>query len=353
MRKTRRSRVPCPRLRGHVVQAAPDMPTKTWAWHPTLIHPSSFILHPFFFILPLWTLTPRVLLLRVLRPSQPLRCAGSRAWQLLRELFHPRSDAGHGLPEGCKPGRIWLGRLGGNVADDVVLVVKSADPTPWLELHGHGGREVVRYLLDTLEDRGAKICSWQQFMATGRQAGSGSGLSLSLQIAAAVALAHAKTTRTAAILLDQYQGAFERAIQEIITALECGDVDETDRLLTELSRHAGVGRHLTTPWRVTIAGAANVGKSSLLNALAGYQRSIVAPSPGTTRDVVTTVLSIDGWPVELADTAGQRRPRDPWRNRASSGLARLPLPLTFACGCSMEPPRRYGLRSEIATCGSW
>ena len=71
-------------------------------------------------------------------------------------------------------------------------------------------------------------------------------------------------------------------------------------------RFAALGRHLTTPWRVVIAGAPNVGKSSLLNALAGYQRSIVAPTPGTTRDLVTLRLAIDGWPVEFVDTAGVR-----------------------------------------------
>jgi len=57
---------------------------------------------------------------------------------------------------------------------------------------------------------------------------------------------------------------------------------------------------------VVIAGAPNVGKSSLLNALAGYQRSIVAPTPGTTRDLVSVRLAIDGWPVEFVDTAGLR-----------------------------------------------
>src|SRR5262249_61072583 len=69
---------------------------------------------------------------------------------------------------------------------------------------------------------------------------------------------------------------------------------------------SGLGEHLTKPWRVVIAGAPNAGESSLLNALAGYQRSIVAPTPGTTRDVVTLILAIDGWPVEFADTAGLR-----------------------------------------------
>ncbi len=55
-----------------------------------------------------------------------------------------------------------------------------------------------------------------------------------------------------------------------------------------------------------VAGRPNVGKSRLLNALAGYERAIVDPTPGTTRDVVTVRTALDGWPVELADTAGLR-----------------------------------------------
>src|SRR5262249_15942956 len=55
----------------------------------------------------------------------------------------------------------------------------------------------------------------------------------------------------------------------------------------------------------------NVGKSRLLNALAGYGRAIVDAAPGTTRDVVTVRTALDGWPVELADTAGLRDADDP------------------------------------------
>jgi tRNA modification GTPase len=67
-----------------------------------------------------------------------------------------------------------------------------------------------------------------------------------------------------------------------------------------------LGMHLTAPWRVVLTGRTNVGKSSLINSIAGFQRSIVSQQPGTTRDVVTTTTAIDGWPVELADTAGLR-----------------------------------------------
>src|SRR5262249_40580189 len=127
-----------------------------------------------------------------------------------------------------------------------------------------------------------------------------------LQAEAAVALGRALTPRTASVLLDQYQGALEQALTEVRAALERGDGAEAEKPLASLTRHAALGLHLTTPWRVGGGGAANVGKSSLVNALAGYQRSIVAETPGTTRDVVTTLLAIDGWPVELADTAGLR-----------------------------------------------
>jgi tRNA modification GTPase len=77
-----------------------------------------------------------------------------------------------------------------------------------------------------------------------------------------------------------------------------------------LLARAPLGLHLTAPWQVAIAGRPNVGKSSLINALVGYQRAIVFDQPGTTRDVLTAETAIDGWPVRLADAAGIRETDD-------------------------------------------
>lgn len=203
-----------------------------------------------------------------------LAVVGPRAWGVVRQLFRPRRDD---LPDAPEVGRFWLGRAGDDVRDDAVLAVRAAEP-PSLELHVHGGREVLRFLLELLAERGVEQVTWQRQMA------------IPLEAITADVLSRTPTVRTAAIALDQHNGALRRAIE----AKE------------DLSRWARLGEHLAMPWRVVIAGAPNAGKSSLLNALAGYQRSIVAATPGTTRDVVTVTLAIDGWPVEFADTAGLR-----------------------------------------------
>ena len=244
-----------------------------------------------------------------------------------------------------QPGRFLLGRLGGEVADEVVLAVRRMGPSQRLELHCHGGRAAVRFLLDLLAARGPRVCDWQEFLRLTE--------SDPLRAAAAVALAEAPTVRTAAILLDQYHGALAAALDAIAAALDRGDVGTASAELDALARRAPLGRRLTAPWRVAVAGPPNVGKSSLVNALAGYQRSIVSPTPGTTRDVVTTRLAIDGWPVELADTAGLRDGTDAWNDkgmrqaREASAAADLCLWLLDASAPPVWPDD--GLRA----CAGW
>lgn len=77
----------------------------------------------------------------------------------------------------------------------------------------------------------------------------------------------------------------------------------------EIKRLAGtfeLGRLMKDGIAVAIAGAPNAGKSSLLNALAGYERAIVAPTPGTTRDTIEQSIDLDGFRLILTDTAGIR-----------------------------------------------
>lgn len=218
---------------------------------------------------------------------------GPDAWSIVRGLFRPASAKS--LPADPLEGTTWFGHFGDGIGDEVLLAVVSRQPEPRLEIHCHGGRQVVRWLISQLTNGGCVEVAPETICQTDE---------------AWRLLPHAKTLRTAAILLDQSQGAFARALAEIEQALAENCPGEAAALLQSLKRYVPVGRHLIEPWKVVIAGAPNAGKSSLLNALAGYQRSVVAPIPGTTRDVVTATLAFDGWPVEIADTAGLREGGD-------------------------------------------
>jgi tRNA modification GTPase len=223
---------------------------------------------------------------------------GADAWRVIRNLWTPLPRSQITLPEEPTVGPIWLGRLGDKAQDEVVLAVKYLQPTPCVEIHCHGGGEMVRVLIETFQRHGIKECSWQEL--EGRAAGR------SGRAAIVALLPQAPTIRTASILLDQYHGAFESSLDAIFEQWERQNHQNVRELLDGLAKYSAVGRHLTHPWQVVIAGAPNVGKSSLVNAIAGYQRCIVAPTPGTTRDLVTVVIAIDGWPIELSDTAGFR-----------------------------------------------
>jgi tRNA modification GTPase len=223
---------------------------------------------------------------------------GPSAWPIARELFRPGRDRGQPLPEDPEPGRIWPGRFGANAADDVILAVRHIEPFAWVEVHCHGGRQVVQLFLEALTQRGVRVCDAAEFHRLVLPADP-------LRESAEDCLLQAPTLRAAAILLGQRDGRFRVTLETILASLQ-QDAASAQSTLARLARFAPVGRHLVQPWQVTIAGAPNVGKSSLVNALAGYQRCIVSPTPGTTRDVVTTRIALDGWPVELADTAGLR-----------------------------------------------
>jgi tRNA modification GTPase len=224
---------------------------------------------------------------------------GANAWTLIRSAF--RRVNGQQLPPEPVLLSHWAGEFGQPPADAVVLSVRRALPLPWIEIHCHGGSQAVCWLVEEIRALGAEICTWQQIIRDSDPS--------PLRTEAAIELTRTVTLRTAAILLDQHQGSLDAELAAISTLME-GQSELAYERLVKLLRFADLGRRLSCPWRVAIAGPANVGKSSLINRLVGYPRCVVAPIPGTTRDVVATSIAIDGWPVELLDTAGQRETTD-------------------------------------------
>jgi len=237
-----------------------------------------------------------------------VRVWGPRALEIADAVFRPAR--GVRLAE-TPPDRPRFGRAGAGLGDEVVAVVVGGQ-TPQIEIHCHGGPAPVALVVEALIAAGAERrqpIAWVRHDARSLVAAE-----------ALVELARAPTLRSAEILLEQAQGALEREAAEIAgraAADPLGAIKAVERLLAR----AAVGLKLVTGWTVALAGRPNVGKSRLLNALAGYDRAIVDPTPGTTRDVVTVRTAFDGWPVELADTAGLRDADDA-TERAGIALAR-------------------------------
>ncbi len=224
---------------------------------------------------------------------------GVAATQLLQDCFKPR---GRAVLSATPPGSVRFGNWCGSGQHSEEVVVCRCAADEW-EVHCHGGRAAPAAIIESLVCRGALVCNSTDWLVR-RSVDT-------LEIESQIALATATTERTAAILLDQSRGALRDCITRIVEFLNCGDTASARRTLSRLRQLSGIGLHLCRPYRVAVVGPANAGKSSLVNRLSGFQRSIVMDEPGTTRDVLAARAAFDGWPVELIDTAGIRAARDP------------------------------------------
>ena len=218
---------------------------------------------------------------------------GPDATKMVDALFQP---AGQRSLATQARGQILFGRWPSSTAGEEVVVCRRNDNQ--VEIHCHGGRAAARAIIATLAAAGCEEVAWTVWI---RQASANP-----LVADARTALAEALTERTALLLWQQHEGALGRAIDDVEAHIAAGELTSARGRIDDLLRWSPLGLHLTKPWRVVLTGRPNVGKSSLINALVGYQRAIVHPKPGTTRDVVTAGTAVDGWPIELADTAGIR-----------------------------------------------
>jgi tRNA modification GTPase len=200
-----------------------------------------------------------------------------------------------------------------------------------LELHGHGGPVVVQALLAACLDAGARLAEPGEFTRRAFLEGK-----LDLAQAEAVAdLIDAASREAARSALRSLSGEFSAAIgalqarlvelralteamldfpEEEVDALHRQDaaarLDEARRALAEVLAKSRRGSLLRAGIQVVLTGRPNVGKSSLLNRLAGEERAIVTSIPGTTRDALREPILIEGVPLVVVDTAGLRESHD-------------------------------------------
>ena len=178
--------------------------------------------------------------------------------------------------------------------EDVVVCVL---PNDRFEVHCHGGTAAVDSVVAALAEQGAVEKSSEKLQ---NYVGQDWWRSEVWQ-----ALPDATTAKTASLMLRQLH-LLPAAIARIEETLGRGDSVAAAGMMDQMLKWSDFGVSLTQVPSVVLCGQPNVGKSSLINALVGFQRAIVHESAGTTRDVVSQRTAVDGWPIELSDTAGLR-----------------------------------------------
>jgi tRNA modification GTPase len=232
-----------------------------------------------------------------------------------------------------------------------------------LELQGHGGPVVMHALLSAALDAGARLAEPGEFT---RRAFLNGKLDLA-QAEAVADLIDAASREAARSALRSLGGEFSAAIGALVAQLTElralteamldfpeEDVDRLHRddaqarlaslrkALGEVLAKSRQGSLLRSGVHVVIAGRPNVGKSSLLNRLAGEERAIVTAVPGTTRDALRESIQIEGVPLVIVDTAGLHASRDEVEQlgmeRTRSEMARADLLLVVLDAVDPQPP---------------
>jgi tRNA modification GTPase len=200
-----------------------------------------------------------------------------------------------------------------------------------LEFQGHGGPVVMHAVLAAFLDAGARLAEPGEYT---RRAFLNGRLDLA-QAEAVADLIDASSKEAARSALRSLSGEFSRGVAALVAALvelraltealldfpeeEVDSLHRNDahaRLarvrasLAAILARSKQGSLLREGIHVVIAGRPNVGKSSLLNRLAGEERAIVTAIPGTTRDLVREDIAIEGVPLHVVDTAGLRETAD-------------------------------------------
>ncbi len=262
-----------------------------------------------------------------------IRISGPEALEIARLIFQPSNEICPWETRHLYHGDIVS--ADGKTILDEVLICYMRKPHSFtgedvIEINCHGNPIIIQSILSQLQELGCRLARHGEFS---QRAFFNNRLDLS-QAEALSAMICAKSAKAYAIGLSQLKGSLSKELEDLrlllidaLALLEAA-IDFTEdtsgekitgtppqinqaleRMQSLLSSYSSA-RAYAEGINVIITGKPNVGKSSLLNSLTGRKKAIVTDIPGTTRDLITDTININGVPVHLIDTAGIREPQN-------------------------------------------
>ncbi len=262
-----------------------------------------------------------------------IRVSGPSAISIAQKVFSP---CGKTAVQNFKPAVMYTGKIMCEGFSDFGMCVYFRAPKSFtgedvVELHCHGGNQIARGVLGAVLNAGAVLAGRGEFTKRAFVNGKLSLSSAEGMIDMINAESLAEIRAGSMMYAEKLTGSIkeiqshlteilaqiaadtdypEEGIEETELGTLAQDLTEILNKLNALSATYSVGKFIKDGVLVTICGSPNVGKSSLLNVLLGYDKAIVSSIPGTTRDVVEGTVIIDGVKYNFTDTAGIRQGAD-------------------------------------------
>ncbi len=257
-----------------------------------------------------------------------VRMSGEGSLEIAKKMFSRKGE--------FVPNMMYAGNIDAGSFSDFGMCVYFRGPRSFtgedtVEFHCHGGYEIARAILARTLQLGARLAERGEFTKRAFLSGKLS-LSAAEGMADMINASSLAEVRAGALLYGEKLTAEGKALQAKIRTALAGveaDVDfpeedlnadsrtqtrgtmsEVEASLCDLLKQYGAGRKIKNGVAVAITGQPNAGKSTLLNALLGFERAIVSDVPGTTRDTVEGTVEIKGVLFRLIDTAGIRESED-------------------------------------------
>ena len=257
-----------------------------------------------------------------------IRLSGENSLQIAQKMFTP---VGKTAVKDFKPNVMYAGNIDGGDFSDFGMCVyfkapKSFTGEDTVEFHCHGGVQISRGILKRTIELGARLADRGEFtkraFVNGKLSLSSAEGMINMINAESLASLRAGSMLYSERLTDEIK-VFQSKLTDILAKIAvdidypeeenegsfdniCAAITSLSDELNSLASTYATGKKIKDGVTVALCGKPNTGKSSILNALLGYDKAIVSSQAGTTRDAVEGEMQIDGVKYNLIDTAGIR-----------------------------------------------